>query len=136
MAGVTLFTAEDELLFTLRLDELLVFTLRLEDELVFTLRLEDEFAFTLRLLPEVEFETLLEPDAGCTLRLAELAVVAAALDATARSGVLTLRLALEPDTARRSEVLRLKLRSHPAPLILRLGVNVSTRRGPGPTATA
>lgn len=126
MAGVTLFTAEDELLFTLRLDELFVFTLRLEDELV----------FTLRLLLEAEFDTLLEPDAGCTLRLAELAVVAAALDATARSGVLTLRLALEPDTARRSEVLRLKLRSHPAPLILRLGVNVSTRRGPGPTATA
>ena len=106
-----------------------------DDEPVFTLRLDEELVFTLRLLLEAPLATLLElvlaacvverPDVDCTLLPAVLAVATVLspdLDATVLSGVLTVRLLLEPDTARRSDVLRLKLRSHPAPLILRLGV--------------
>lgn len=143
VAGATLFTADELLLLlTLRLDDELVFTLRLADELVFTLRLADELLFTLRLLLEPALDTLLEvvPDdcvterfvepEVCTLRLAVVAaavvVLSPALEATVLSGVvLTLRLVLEPNAATRSEFLRLRLRSHPPALILRLGTNLS-----------
>ena len=109
-------------------------TLRLDDELD-TLRLELELELeTLRFELEVELDTLrlaLLLLAVLTLRLDEELTLRPAddvpeplltdLDATGLA-LLTLRLALVPENAIRSVVVRLRFLSHPPPLILRLGV--------------
>ena len=137
VAGATLLT-DDELPDcddTLRLDDELD-TLRLELELELeTLRLELEFELdTLRLELEVELDTLrlaLLLLAVLTLRFEEELTLRPAdevpeplltdLDATGLA-LLTLRLALVPENAIRSVVVRLRFLSHPPPLTLRLGV--------------
>ena len=106
VAGATLLTEEVLLVLlpaTLRL-ELLPATLRLE-LLPATLRLVDEPA---------------------TLRL-EVEASPTDLDAMPDEAVVTERLALEPNCELRLVVLRLRLRSHPPPLMLRLGTYRSTR---------
>ena len=101
---------------TLRLELLVLFpaTLRLE-VLPATLRLE-VLPATLRLL--------LEPE---TLRLEVEELLATDLEATPDEAGVTVRLALVPNDAVRLVVLRLRLRSHPPLLMLRLGANLSTR---------
>lgn len=101
---------------TLRLELLVLFpaTLRLE-VLPATLRLE-VLPATLRLL--------LEPD---TLRLEVEELLATDLEATPDEAGVTVRLALVPNDAVRLVVLRLRLRSHPPLLMLRLGANRSAR---------
>ena len=106
VAGATLLTEEVLLVLlpaTLRL-ELLPATLRLE-LLPATLRLVDEPA---------------------TLRL-EVEASPTDLDAIPDEAVVTERLALEPNCELRLVVLRLRLRYHPPPLMLRLGTYRSTR---------
>ena len=101
---------------TLRLELLVLFpaTLRLE-VLPATLRLE-VLPATLRLL--------LEPE---TLRLEVEELLATDLEATPDEAGVTVRLALVPNDAVRLVVLRLRLRSHPPLLMLRLGANLSAR---------
>ena len=115
VAGATLLTEEVLLVLlpaTLRL-ELLPATLRLE-LLPATLRLE--------LLPA----TLRLDDEPATLRL-EVEASPTDLDAMPDEAGATLRLALVPNCELRLVVLRLRLRSHPPPLMLRLGTYRSTR---------
>lgn len=109
VAGATLLTEEvlPDCVDTLRL-ELLPATLRLE-LLPATLRLE--------LLPA----TLRLVDEPATLRL-EVEASPTDLDAIPDEAGVTVRLALVPNEAVRLVVLRLRLRSHPPLLILRLGV--------------
>ena len=109
VAGATLLTEEvlPDCVDTLRL-ELLPATLRLE-LLPATLRLE--------LLPA----TLRLVDEPATLRL-EVEASPTDLDAIPDEAGVTVRLALVPNAAVRLVVLRLRLRSHPPLLILRLGV--------------
>jgi hypothetical protein len=120
VAGATLLT-EEELLpdcDTLRVEEV-PDTLRL-DEVPDTLRLELELPLlTLRF----EAEATLRPDEEPEVPLTDL-------DATSLD-LLTLRLLLEPDIATLSVVLRLRLRSHPPLLILRLPAKFSTLPLPG-----
>ena len=119
VAGATLLTEEVLLVLlpaTLRLEVLLVLlpaTLRLE-LLPATLRLE--------LLPA----TLRLDDEPATLRL-EVEASPTDLDAMPDEAGATLRLALVPNCELRLVVLRLRLRSHPPPLMLRLGTYRSTR---------
>ena len=101
---------------TLRL-ELLPATLRLE-LLPATLRLE-LLPATLRL--ELLPATLRLVDEPATLRL-EVEASPTDLDAIPDEAGVTVRLALVPNEAVRLVVLRLRLRSHPPLLILRLGV--------------
>lgn len=123
VAGATLLTEEvllpdcDD---TLRV-ELLPPTLRVE-LLPATLRLE--------LLPPTLRLELLPPTLRlellpATLRLADEASPTD-LDAMPDEAEVTVRLALDPNAAVRLVVLRLRLRSHPPLLILRLGVYRST----------
>ncbi len=109
VAGATLLTEEvlPDCVDTLRV-ELLPATLRLE-LLPATLRLE--------LLPA----TLRLVDEPATLRL-EVEASPTDLDAIPDEAGVTVRLALDPNEAVRLVVLRLRLRSHPPLLILRLGV--------------
>ena len=109
VAGATLLTDEvlPDCVDTLRV-ELLPATLRLE-LLPATLRLE--------LLPA----TLRLVDEPATLRL-EVEASPTDLDAMPDEAGVTVRLALVPNEAVRLVVLRLRLRSHPPLLILRLGV--------------
>lgn len=109
VAGATLLTDEvlPDCVDTLRV-ELLPATLRLE-LLPATLRLE--------LLPA----TLRLVDEPATLRL-EVEASPTDLDAIPDEAGVTVRLALVPNEAVRLVVLRLRLRSHPPLLILRLGV--------------
>lgn len=109
VAGATLLTEEvlPDCVDTLRV-ELLPATLRLE-LLPATLRLE--------LLPA----TLRLVDEPATLRL-EVEASPTDLDAMPDEAEVTVRLALDPNEAVRLVVLRLRLRSHPPLLILRLGV--------------
>ena len=109
VAGATLLTEEvlPDCVDTLRV-ELLPATLRLE-LLPATLRLE--------LLPA----TLRLVDEPATLRL-EVEASPTDLDAMPDEAGVTVRLALVPNEAVRLVVLRLRLRSHPPLLILRLGV--------------
>ncbi len=109
VAGATLLTEEvlPDCVDTLRV-ELLPATLRLE-LLPATLRLE--------LLPA----TLRLVDEPATLRL-EVEASPTDLDAIPDEAGVTVRLALVPNEAVRLVVLRLRLRSHPPLLILRLGV--------------
>ena len=101
---------------TLRV-ELLPATLRLE-LLPATLRLE-LLPATLRL--ELLPATLRLVDEPATLRL-EVEASPTDLDAIPDEAGVTVRLALVPNEAVRLVVLRLRLRSHPPLLILRLGV--------------
>ena len=109
VAGATLLTDKvlPDCVDTLRV-ELLPATLRLE-LLPATLRLE--------LLPA----TLRLVDEPATLRL-EVEASPTDLDAIPDEAGVTVRLALVPNEAVRLVVLRLRLRSHPPLLILRLGV--------------
>lgn len=129
VAGATLLT-EEELLpdcDTLRVEEV-PDTLRL-DEVPDTLRL-DEVPDTLRLELELPLLTL-RFEAEATLRPdEEPGVPLTDLDATSPD-LLTLRLLLEPDIATLSVVLRLRLRSQPPLLILRLPAKLSTLLSPG-----
>ena len=118
VAGATLLTEEVLLVLlpaTLRLELLVLLpaTLRLE-LLPATLRLE--------LLPA----TLRLVDEPATLRL-EVEASPTDLDAMPDEAGATLRLALVPNCELRLVVLRLRLRSHPPPLMLRLGTYRSTR---------
>ena len=118
VAGATLLTEEvlPDCVDTLRL-ELLPATLRLE-LLPATLRLE-LLPATLRL--ELLPATLRLVDEPATLRL-EVEASPTDLDAMPDEAGVTVRLALVPNEAVRLVVLRLRLRSHPPLLILRLGV--------------
>ena len=122
VAGATLLTEEvlPDCVDTLRV-ELLPATLRLE-LLPATLRLE-LLPATLRL--ELLPATLRLVDEPATLRL-EVEVSPTDLDAIPDEAGVTVRLALVPNEAVRLVVLRLRLRSHPPLLILRLGVKYST----------
>lgn len=118
VAGATLLTEEvlPDCVDTLRV-ELLPATLRLE-LLPATLRLE-LLPATLRL--ELLPATLRLVDEPATLRL-EVEASPTDLDAIPDEAGVTVRLALVPNEAVRLVVLRLRLRSHPPLLILRLGV--------------
>ena len=118
VAGATLLTEEvlPDCVDTLRV-ELLPATLRLE-LLPATLRLE-LLPATLRL--ELLPATLRLVDEPATLRL-EVEASPTDLDAMPDEAGVTVRLALVPNEAVRLVVLRLRLRSHPPLLILRLGV--------------
>ena len=118
VAGATLLTDEvlPDCVDTLRV-ELLPATLRLE-LLPATLRLE-LLPATLRL--ELLPATLRLVDEPATLRL-EVEASPTDLDAMPDEAGVTVRLALVPNEAVRLVVLRLRLRSHPPLLILRLGV--------------
>ena len=118
VAGATLLTDEvlPDCVDTLRV-ELLPATLRLE-LLPATLRLE-LLPATLRL--ELLPATLRLVDEPATLRL-EVEASPTDLDAIPDEAGVTVRLALVPNEAVRLVVLRLRLRSHPPLLILRLGV--------------
>ena len=118
VAGATLLTEEvlPDCVDTLRV-ELLPATLRLEP-LPATLRLE-LLPATLRL--ELLPATLRLVDEPATLRL-EVEASPTDLDAIPDEAGVTVRLALVPNEAVRLVVLRLRLRSHPPLLILRLGV--------------
>ena len=118
VAGATLLTEEvlPDCVDTLRV-ELLPATLRLE-LLPATLRLE-LLPATLRL--ELLPATLRLVDEPATLRL-EVEASPTDLDAMPDEAEVTVRLALDPNEAVRLVVLRLRLRSHPPLLILRLGV--------------
>lgn len=118
VAGATLLTEEvlPDCVDTLRV-ELLPATLRLE-LLPATLRLE-LLPATLRL--ELLPATLRLVDEPATLRL-EVEASPTDLDAIPDEAGVTVRLALDPNEAVRLVVLRLRLRSHPPLLILRLGV--------------
>lgn len=132
VAGATLLTDDEPLpdCDTLRVEPevvLLLLTLRLElleVELLLTLRVEDE-PDTLRLALEplltlrFEAELTLRPDTEPEAPFTDL-------DAAELPDMLTLRLLLEPDIAIRSVVVRLRLRSHPPPFILRFGVKPET----------
>ena len=127
VAGATLLTEEvlPDCVDTLRV-ELLPATLRLEllpamlrlELLPATLRLE-LLPATLRL--ELLPATLRLVDEPATLRL-EVEASPTDLDAIPDEAGVTVRLALVPNEAVRLVVLRLRLRSHPPLLILRLGV--------------
>ena len=127
VAGATLLTEEvlPDCVDTLRVEllpatlrvELLPATLRLE-LLPATLRLE-LLPATLRL--ELLPATLRLVDEPATLRL-EVEASPTDLDAIPDEAGVTVRLALVPNEAVRLVVLRLRLRSHPPLLILRLGV--------------
>ena len=127
VAGATLLTDEvlPDCVDTLRV-ELLPATLRLE-LLPATLRLELLPAtLRLELLPatlrlELLPATLRLVDEPATLRL-EVEASPTDLDAMPDEAEVTVRLALDPNEAVRLVVLRLRLRSHPPLLILRLGV--------------
>ncbi len=127
VAGATLLTEEvlPDCVDTLRV-ELLPATLRLE-LLPATLRLELLPAtLRLELLPatlrlELLPATLRLVDEPATLRL-EVEASPTDLDAIPDEAGVTVRLALVPNEAVRLVVLRLRLRSHPPLLILRLGV--------------
>ena len=127
VAGATLLTDEvlPDCVDTLRV-ELLPATLRLE-LLPATLRLELLPAtLRLELLPatlrlELLPATLRLVDEPATLRL-EVEASPTDLDAIPDEAGVTVRLALVPNEAVRLVVLRLRLRSHPPLLILRLGV--------------
>lgn len=127
VAGATLLTEEvlPDCVDTLRV-ELLPATLRLE-LLPVTLRLELLPAtLRLELLPatlrlELLPATLRLVDEPATLRL-EVEASPTDLDAIPDEAGVTVRLALDPNEAVRLVVLRLRLRSHPPLLILRLGV--------------
>ena len=118
VAGATILTEEvlPDCVDTLRV-ELLPATLRLE-LLPATLRLE-LLPATLRL--ELLPATLRLVDEPATLRL-EVEASPTDLDAIPDEAGVTVRLALDPNEAVRLVVLRLRLRSHPPLLILRLGV--------------
>ena len=118
VAGATLLTDEvlPDCVDTLRV-ELLPATLRLE-LLPATLRLE-LLPATLRL--ELLPATLRLVDEPATLRL-EVEASPTDLDAMPDEAEVTVRLVLDPNAAVRLVVLRLRLRSHPPLLILRLGV--------------
>ncbi len=136
MAGVTLLTADDEVVErpsdceTLRVEllaepllterlELLPLTLRLELELLLpTLRLELELLLpTLRL----DADTLRLEEVPVTL-LSGVALVVTDLEATGFEAELTLRLLLEPNAAVLPDAVRLRFLSQPPPFTLRLGV--------------
>lgn len=121
VAGATLLTDEELLpdCETLRLDEV-PDTLRLE-EVPDTLRLELELPLlTLRFEAEATLRPAEEPEVPLT-----------DLDATWLPDLLTLRLLLEPEIATLSVVVRLRFRSQPPLLILRLPTKFSTLPSPG-----